>query len=147
MKVYIAADHRGFSLRESIIEYLSRAGYDVVDDSVAKLDPTDDYPVVAQRLVKDVLSSDDQDVRGILICGSGQGVCMAANRFKGIRALLGYDRHAVKSARTDDDANVLCLPADILKTEDANVLAETFLNTPFVPEARYVRRIREMDDM
>lgn len=130
-----------------MIEYLGRAGYEVVNDSGVKLDPSDDYPVVAQRLAKDVLSSDDRDARGVLICGSGQGVCMAANRFKGIRALLGYDRQAVKSARTDDDANVLCLPADVLNKDEANVLAETFLNTPFVPEARYVRRIREMDDM
>lgn len=147
MKVYIAADHRGFQLRRSLLDYLKRAGYEVIDEGDQVLDPTDDYPVVAQRLVKDVLTSDDDTPRGILICGSGQGVCMAANRFKGIRALLGYDRESVRNARKDDDANVLCLPADVLKREDANILAETFLNTAFVPEPRYMRRIREMDDV
>lgn len=147
MKIYVGADHRGFRLRQTLIAYLQKAGYEVVDDSEPKLDPNDDYPVVAQRLVKDMLTSDDSEARGILICGSGQGICMAANRFKGIRALLGYDREAVRSARKDDDANVLCLPANILEKDAANMLVETFLSTPFIPEARYVRRIREMDSM
>ena len=147
MKVYIGADHRGFFLKKALSDYLGRAGYEVINEGEPALDPNDDYPVVAQRLAKDLLTSDDKDSRGILICGSGQGVCMAANRFKGIRALLGYDRDAVKSARTDDDANVLCLPANTISKEDANIFAETFLNTTFIPEPRYVRRIREMDDM
>lgn len=134
-------------MRQSLITYLQRAGYEVIDDSSPKLEPGDDYPVVAQRLVKDILASDDDQSRGILICGSGQGICMAANRFKGIRALLGYNREAVRSARRDDDANVICLPADILEKDTANLLVETFLNTPFVTEPRYIRRIHEMDDM
>jgi ribose 5-phosphate isomerase B len=147
MKVYIGADHRGFFLKKTLSEYLGRAGYEVINEGEHTRDPDDDYPIAAQRLVKDLLGSDDKDAKGILICGSGQGVCMAANRFKGIRALLGYDRDAVKSARTDDDANVLCLPANVISGQDANILAETFLNTTFVPEPRYIRRIREMDDM
>lgn len=147
MKIYIGADHRGYRLRQPLIEYLKRAGYEVVDDSAPKLEPADDYPLVAQRLVKDLLTSDDKDPRGILICGSGQGICMAANRFKGIRALLGYDREAVRSARNDDDANVICLPADILEKDAANLLVETFLNTPFSPESRYIRRKHEMDNV
>lgn len=147
MKIYVGADHRGFRLRQSLITYLRRAGYDVIDDSNPKLEPGDDYPIIAQRLVKDVLVSDDDQPRGILICGSGQGICMAANRFKGIRACLGYDREAVRAARRDDDANIVCLPADILEKDAANLLVETFLNTPFIPEPRYIRRIHEMDDV
>ncbi len=147
MKIFVGADHRGYRLRQSLIEYLQNAGYDVVDDSAPKLDPADDYPIVAQRLVKNILTSDDHETRGILICGSGQGICMAANRFKGIRALLGYDRESVRSARKDDDANIICLPADVLEKDTANILVETFLNTTFVPEPRYVRRIHEMDDV
>lgn len=147
MKIYVGADHRGFRLRQSLITYLQKAGYDVVDDSEPKLNPEDDYPLVAQRLVKDMLTSDDNEPRGILLCGSGQGICMAANRFKGIRALLGYDREAVRSARRDDDANVICLPADVLEKDTANMLVETFLNTPFLPEPRYIRRKQEMDEV
>ena len=101
----------------------------------------------AAKVAKDILTSDDHDARGILICGSGQGMCMAANRYKGIRALLGYDRESVRSARNDDDANVLCLPSNIFKDDAANSLVETFLNTPFGAAQRYKRRIVEMDDV
>ena len=147
MKIYIGADHNGFQLRNSLMKYLKQAGYDVVDDGDKKLDPADDFPVFAQQVVTDVLSSSDDSPRGILICGSGQGMCMAANRFRGIRALLGYDRESVRSARNDDDANVLCLPADILKKDTVNVLVETFLNTPFAAAPRFVRRIKEIDNL
>ncbi len=147
MKVYIGADHNGFRLRNSLIEYLRRAGYDVIDDGDARLNPDDDFPVFAQRVVNDMLVSDDAESKGILICGSGQGMCMAANRFKGIRALLGYDRESVRSARNDDDANILCLPANILEKDNANMLVETFLNTPFAGAPRFVRRIKELDEL
>lgn len=147
MKVYVGADHNGFELRKSLVAHLRRVGYDVADDGDAKLDPSDDFPVFAQRVVKDVLASDDKDARGILICGSGQGMCMAANRFKGIRALLGYDHESVRSARNDDDANIICLPAHVLKKDRANLLVDTFLTTPFAAAPRFIRRIHEMDDL
>ena len=85
--------------------------------------------------------------RGILICGSGQGMCMAANRFNGIRALLAYDRESVRSARNDDDANVMCLPASVFEKDTANVLVETFLNTEFAAAPRFIRRIGELDKL
>lgn len=147
MKVYIGADHNGFQLRGELLEYLKKAGYDVHDDGGTALDPNDDFPVFAQRVVKDILTSSDTDARGILICGSGQGMCMAANRFKGIRALLGYDRESVRSARNDDNANILCLPAHIFKGDSANILVETFLTTPFAAAPRFIRRLREIDDL
>lgn len=144
MKIYVGADHNGFRLRGSLLRYLKKAGYDVVDEGDKNFDPTDDFPVFAARVANHVLS-EGEDARGIVICGSGQGVCMAANRFKGIRACLGYDREAVRSARNDDDANVLCLPAHILDKDTANVLAETFINTTFAGAPRFVRRLREID--
>lgn len=147
MKIYIGADHNGYQLRSTLVEYLKRAGYDVVDEGDEKRNPDDDFPVFAHKVVSDVLSSDDPDARGILICGSGQGMCMAANRFKGIRALLGYDRESVRSARNDDDANVLCLPASVFQKDTANVFVETFLNTHFAGAPRFVRRIKELDDI
>jgi ribose 5-phosphate isomerase B len=146
MKIYLGADHNGFHLRNSLINYLKRAGYDVVDEGDGKLDPEDDFPVFAARVAHHVLSSHDHTAKGIVICGSGQGVCMAANRFKGIRAALGYNRKTIRSARNDDDANVLCLPADILTKDEANLLVETFLNTPFANAPRFVRRLKEIDD-
>lgn len=147
MKVYVGADHNGFGLKTSLVEYLKRAGYEVEDNGGARLDPQDDFPIFAARVAKDILTSEDQDARGILICGSGQGMCMAANRFKGIRACLGYDRESVRSARNDDDANVLCLPARHLQKDNANILVETFLNTPFSHVGKYQRRIQEMDSL
>lgn len=147
MRIYLGSDHRGYRMRKVLAEHLKRLGYEVVDDGDATLDPEDDYPVFAQRVVKDVLMSDDADPRGILLCGSGQGMCMAANRFKGIRAAIGYDRETVRAARHDDNSNVLCLPADILPQEKANGIVEIWLTTPFEDIARYKRRIREMDEM
>jgi ribose 5-phosphate isomerase B len=147
MKIYVGADHNGFHLRNSLIQYMQRAGYDVVDDGDQRLDPEDDFPVFATAVIKDILSSDDPDPRGILICGSGQGMCMAANRHKGIRALLGYDHESVRSARNDDNANVLCLPAKLLEKDTVNVLVETFLNTPFAGAPRFVRRLSQLDQL
>ncbi len=147
MKVYVGTDHNGFSLKNSLVEYLRRAGYDVIDDGPGRLDPDDDFPIFAKQVVAAMQTSDDTEPMGILLCGSGQGMCMAANRFKGIRAALGYDHESVRSARHDDDANILCLPARHLKKDTTNVLVETFLNTPFSHVGRFQRRIKELDEM
>lgn len=147
MKIYVGADHNGFYLRNSLLKYLKKAGYSVSDEGDATLDPADDFPVFARAVVKDVLSSEDKEPRGILICGSGQGMCMAANRFKGIRACLGFDRESIQSSRNDDDANILCLPAHLLKEDEANLLVETFLNTPFAGAVRFRRRLQELDEL
>jgi ribose 5-phosphate isomerase B len=147
MKIYIGADHNGFYLRNSLIKYLKKAGYEVVDDGDERLNPDDDFPVFALSVVKDVLSGDDHDARGILICGSGQGMCMAANRFKGIRAALGYDRKSARSSRNDDNSNILCLPSDVLEKDTANLIVETWLNTPFAKAPRFIRRLKELDEM
>lgn len=147
MKIFVGADHNGFYMRNSVIAYLKRAGYDVKDDGDAALDPENDFPVFAARVVNDLLSSDDPDARGILICGSGQGMCMVANRFKGIRACMGYDRESIKATRKDENSNVLCLASRTTDKDSINVLLETFLNTPFAQLPRYLRRIEEMDHL
>ncbi len=147
MKIYVGSDHNGYQLKHDLIEYLRRAGHEVADAGDTQLNPDDDFPVFAQTVVKDILGSTDKEPRGILICGSGQGMCMAANRFKGIRALLGYDHESVRSARNDDDANILCLPASLLKSGNAHALVDIFLDTPFAAAPRFVRRIKEMDNI
>ena len=146
MKIYVGTDHNGFALKTALIAYLKKAGYDVVDMGEQRLDPDDDYPILAQRVVKNMLTSDDPEPRGVLFCGSGQGMCIAANRFKGIRAALGYDRESIRASRNDDDVNVLCLPARHLAKDETNMLVETFLNTPFSHVGRYQRRIRQIDE-
>lgn len=147
MKIYVGADHNGFHLRNSLISYLQRAGYDVVDEGDQKLDPDDDFPIFAHKVVTDVLTSDDPDPRGILICGSGQGMCMAANRFKGIRSALLYDRDSARSSRNDDNSNIACLPASLLEKGEANILIETWLTVPFAAAPRFVRRLNQLDNM
>ena len=147
MKIYIGADHNGYNLRISLIKYLSNAGYDVVDEGDKHSNPEDDFPVFTAKVIKDMMNSEDSEPRGILICGSGQGMCMAANRYKGIRACLGYDRLSAQESRNDDDSNVLCLPARVLQKDQANQIVETWLGTPFAAATRFVRRIKEIDGL
>jgi ribose 5-phosphate isomerase B len=146
MKIFIGADHNGFHLKGALLEHLKKSGYDVEDDGDEKLNPEDDYPVFAGKVVS-AMKAAGEDARGILICGSGQGMCMAANRFSGMRALLGYDQESVRSARNDDDANILCLPSRVIQQDTAFILVETFLQTPFAGAPRFRRRIQEMDDL
>jgi ribose 5-phosphate isomerase B len=147
MKIFVGADHNGFRLKRGLVDYLKRAGYAISDDSNERLTPEDDFPVFAAQVVKDVLGSEDESCRGILICGSGQGMCMAANRFRGIRACLGYDRESVRAARNDDNSNVLCLPAHVLETDELKIVVETWLNTPFANATRFKRRLAQMDEL
>ncbi len=147
MKIFVGADHNGFRLRNELIRYLRSAGHDVEDDGDSVLLAEDDFPIFASKVVQSMRGSNDTDARGILICGSGQGMCIAANRFKGIRACLGYNRESVRTARNDDDCNVLCLPADILESGEANIIVETWLNVPFAGAPRFIRRIKELDTL
>lgn len=147
MKIYIGADHNGFTMKRELTEALVRAGYEVVDEGDEKLDPEDDFPQFAARTVAAMKASDDPDPRGILLCGSGQGICIAANRFKGIRAALAWNMDEVHASRNDDDANILCLPARYIKTGEALRLAEAWLATPFAGAARFKRRIKQLDQL
>lgn len=147
MRIYIDADHNGFALKQQMITYLTHAGHEVFDVGTPKLDPDDDYPLTASRVVIGMAGSHDHEARGILICGSGMGVCMAANRFKGIRAALGVDTMQAKSARNDENSNVLCLSARQLTLEKAKTITHTWLTTPFAAAPRYKRRIRQLDEL
>lgn len=147
MKIYIGADHNGFALKNSLVSYLKANGYDVSDQGDTSLNPTDDYPEFAARVVTAMRASDDKNPRGILLCGSGQGICIAANRFKGIRASVCNDAEEVVSGRNDDDTNVLCLPARLLRTGEAERLVELWLHTAFAGAARFKRRIKALDEL
>jgi ribose 5-phosphate isomerase B len=147
MTVFLGADHQGFDYKQQVAEFLRRLGHDVVDEGDAKRDPEDDFPQFAGRTVNALLASKDSAARGILICGSGQGMCMAANRFKGIRASLCWNVAEARSARNDDDSNVLCLSANQLSLKDAEAIISTWLTTPFAGADRFVRRIKELDNL
>ncbi len=146
MKIFVAADHNGFHLKDQIIKYLNKQNIPTEDVGDNKYDSQDDFPVFATAAVIKLLSCNEKDPRAILVCGSGQGMLMAANRFKGIRAGLGYSVASAKGIRNDEDSNVLALPAELLRGErDWQPVIDTWLKTPFANAPRYIRRNRELD--
>lgn len=149
MKIYLGADHQGFHLKGQIFAYLVKHGYDVEDVGDAELDPSDDFPIFAQLAATRVIGDDGKDPRAILICGGGQGVAMAANRFRGIRAAVIWDAYEAKMTRNDNDSNVLCLPARVVGDDEAawQGIIETWLATPFASAARFKRRNQELDEL
>lgn len=147
MKIYLGADHNGFNFKTQLRDYLQKAGYEVVDEGDVHLEPEDDFPQFAGRVVHAMRGDKDPDTRGILICGSGQGMCMAANRFKGIRAALAWDQEEARSARNDDDSNVLCLSSRALNFDTTVGIVHTWLLTPFAGAPRFKRRIQELDEL
>lgn len=149
MKIYLGSDHRGFHLKESVFAYLAKHGYEVQDVGDETLDPNDDFPEFAQAAALQVIGSVDDDPRAILLCGGGQGMAMAANRFRGIRASVIWDAFEAKMTRNDNDSNVLCLPARVLE-DDAKAwqgIIETWLSTPFATAVRYKRRNAKIDEL
>lgn len=148
MKIIVAADHNGFHLKQQILDYLKAQNYSAEDAGDKQYDSQDDFPVFATAAVIKMLSSDVKEARAILICGSGQGMLMAANRFKGVRAGLGYSVQAAKGIRNDEDSNVLALPSDVLSAKkDWQPIVDAWLNTPFAKAPRYIRRNLELDEI
>lgn len=147
MNIYIGADHNGFEFKQRLSKLLKASGYTVVDEGDIRLDPNDDFPQFAGKVVANLLADHDPAAKGILICGSGQGMCIAANRFKGIRASLCWNQEEARAARNDDDSNILCLPARYMSLEEAEAVAMTWLNTPFAGAERFKRRIKQLDEL
>jgi ribose 5-phosphate isomerase B len=144
--LYIGSDHGGYKLKEDLKKFLKSRKIAFTDLGAAKLVKDDDYPQYAAKVVKAV-QKDLKKNLGILICRSGQGMCIAANKFKGIRAALAWNEQSAKHARRDDDANVLCLPSDYMSPEIAEHVVWSWLNTDFSFEPRHVRRIKEVSKL
>lgn len=147
MNIYLGADHNGYEFKRKIADFLSRSGYTVIDEGNAKPDPADDFPQFAGRAVAALLADPSPDSKAVLICGSGQGMCMAANRFRGIRASLCWNVEEARAARNDDDSNVLCLSSRYLTFERTKPIILAWLTTPFAGATRFKRRIRELDEL
>lgn len=148
MKLYLGSDHNGFHLKEDVFAYLSKRGYEVEDVGDKELDKDDDFPQFAQLAVLKVLGDEEETARAILLCGGGQGMCMAANRFRGIRASLVWDEAEAKLTRNDNDSNVLCLPSRLFEDNIAwQGILDTWLDTPFANAERYRRRNRQLDEL
>jgi ribose 5-phosphate isomerase B len=147
MQIFVGADHNGFDYKQQITDFLKKLGHEVVDEGDAKRDPADDFPQFAGRTVNALLASTDPEAKAILICGSGQGMCIAANRFKGIRASLCWNVAEARASRNDDDSNVLCLSNRYTSLKETEAIISTWLNTPFAGAERFKRRIQELDQL
>ena len=145
MTIFIGADHRGFELKNKLIEYLQEKNIRVQDLGNYSYDPEDDYPDYAKKVAEAVLQHVDEFL-GVVICGSGVGVCVATNRYKGIRCALGFDEGQVRHARENDHINVLALPSDMVDFEKAKMLVEAFLASQPNPQQKYIRRIQKLDE-
>lgn len=143
--IYIASDHTGFELKSRIMDELDRQGREYVNVT-ENLVEGDDYP----DMVKDACERIKAGDFGIIICGTGIGSSMAANKIKGIRAAICYDEYTAKMTRIDNDANVLCLGARVTfseNTQEVMSIINTFISTEFLNEERHVRRINKMREM
>jgi ribose 5-phosphate isomerase B len=144
MKIAIAADHAGFSLKEALRERLSAGGHEVVDFGANSTDSTD-YPDYAEAVANQVASGNV--TRGILVCSTGIGMSIAANKIPGIRAALGASEEGVQLTRSHNDANVIALGAKFLSPDEATRLVDIFLTTEFDGGPRHARRIEKIAAM
>lgn len=147
MKIYIGADHNGFDYKKQLTQILKASGHEVIDEGDDQINLSDDFPEFASRVVINLLADSDKDARGLLICGSGQGMCMAANRYKRIRASLCWNEAEAKSARNDDNSNVLCLSSRNTSLETASAIVNVWLSTPYADAPRFNRRLKELDQL
>lgn len=142
MKVFIGADHRGFKLKEKLASWFKGKKYSVSDMGAYELDETDDYTLYAEKVA--LMVRDNLGSRGVLLCGSGVGVDVTANKFDGVRASIGKSAEQVKAGRKDDDMNVLVIASDFTKELDAKKMMRVFLKTKYEKIARHERRLEEI---
>lgn len=144
--LYIAADHAGYPLKEELKPFLTEMDFEVEDLGDEQLDPSDDYPDFAFRLAKNIIDNEEAS-KGILICGTGQGVCIAANKVKGIRAALVHDEFTARAAAEHLDANIICLGGRVTDPETAKKLVKIWLETEYSGEERHERRLEKIENI
>jgi ribose 5-phosphate isomerase B len=142
MKIALAADHGGFQLKNDLVEWLKANSYDVVDLGNHKYERSDDFPDYAEIISKAIINGEAE--KGILICGSGVGAAVAANKFKGIRASVCHDIYSAHQGVEHDAMNVLCLGARIIGINLAIDLVAAFINAVYFNEERLNRRLEKV---
>ena len=140
MKVAVGSDHAGFELKQKITEYLAASGMEVHDLGTVSTDSVD-YPDFAEKVALEV--RDGRADRGILMCGTGIGVCIAANKVRGIRGAVVWDAEVARLSREHNDSNVLCLPGRFMAPETARPIVDAWLRTEFAG-GRHTRRIEKI---
>lgn len=157
MKIYFAADHAGFEMKNALIEFVKELGFEVEDCGAYELNPNDDYPEFVKKAAQAV-SEAPEAARAIVLGGSGQGEAIVANRFSGVRAVVYYgpafaeasagkgNLEVIRLSREHNDANVLSLGARFLSLDEAKEAVKLWLETPFSGEERHKRRIGEIEN-
>lgn len=147
MKIYLGADHRGFKLKEELRTWVLENKFTLKDVGAYSYDSNDDYPLYAQEVARNVAADLEKNigVRGIVICGSGVGVDIVANKFHHVRSGLAVSPKQIEEAREDDDINILSIPADFMSEKEAKKIVKIFLETPFSEEAKKIRRLGEIE--
>lgn len=143
--IYVASDHNGYNMKEDLIEYMISRGYKVKDLGTDKKDERVDYPEFAQRIAQKVAS--EVNARGILISDTGQGMCVAANKTKGINAVVVFNEDLAEKTRLEENSNVLCLPANYIAEELAKRIVGTWLSTSFSGVEYYVKCLKQIREM
>lgn len=143
MKVYLASDHRGFELKVGLFDYCIKKKLDIEDLGAFEYVMDDDYVDYA-ALVASAVSNVNTDTVGILLCGSGMGMCVVANKYRGVRAVNVWDVSVAKDSRSHDGSNVLCLPADHLTFDEAKAIVDLWLKTKTSRIARHARRLKKI---
>lgn len=149
--IYLGADHGGYELKERVKKWLVEWKEAFEDLGAERFDSSDDYPVFAKRVAQRVAGEDERSrpwkerAKGILVCRSGGGMVIAANRFEGVRAVYVFDEESARHAREHNDANVISLAADWIDEETARKVVKVWLETEFSQEARHERRIGQID--
>ena len=145
MKIVVGADHGGFHLKEELVEWLRAEGHNVQDVGAHKYDQDDDYPDFAIGATKQII--DGNASRGIVICGSGVGASIAANKIDGIRASVCHDSYSAAQGVEHDDMNVLCIGARVIGYELARLIVESFINSTYSGDERHQRRLNKLLDL
>ena len=142
MKIAISADHGGFSLKPVIAGQLKQLGHEVIDCGAYSLDPADDYPDWSRKVGEAIQRGEAE--RGVIICGSGVGACVAATKMRGIRAAVCHDTYSAHQGVEHDDMNVLCLGARVIGEELAKELVRAFATAQFSGDERFRRRLNKV---
>ncbi len=142
--IYIGSDHGGFEMKKELIALMKSQGYTIVDDGPFTYDKADDYPDYAEKVCKDVLANKG---KGILICRTGHGMNISANKMAGIYASICSNEESARKSKIDENINVLCLAGDFTSIEEAGKIVRKWLDTPFTEEERHVRRQKKIRDI
>lgn len=142
MRIVVGADHRGYALKDALAEHLKSRGHDVIDVGTNGADPVD-YPDIAVDVSKPIRSGEAE--RGLLICGSGVGAAIAANKIQGIRAGICHDTYSAHQGVEHDDMNVVCMGSRIIGEELAREVVDAFIGARFIEEERYRRRLDKVN--